>query len=95
MKSQRKNSSGAKIESVIVSYGFVFSRLQPPTAPTQEFVFWSLLLLQSVASLWWIRVRLENGSMMHECLQKSTHVAPKIDPTSWKNRPQIDAKSIV
>ena len=51
--------------------------------------------MQSVVSLWSIRVRLDNVVMMHECLQKSTHVAPKTDPTSWKNRPNIDAKSIV
>ena len=69
--------------------------LQPPTPSTRRFVLWSLLLLQSVVSLWSIRVRLDNVVMMHECLQKSTHVAPKIDPTSWKNRPQIDAKSIL
>ena len=68
---------------------------QPPTPSTRGFVFRSLLLLQSVASLLSIRVRLDNVVMMHECLQKSTHVAPKTDPTSWKNRPQIDAKSIV
>ena len=69
--------------------------LQPSTPSTRGFVFRSLLLLQSVASLWSIRVRLDNVVMMHECLQKSTHVAPKTDPTSWKNRPKIDAKSIL
>ena len=69
--------------------------LQPPTPSTRRFVLWSLLLMQSVVSLRSIRVRLDNVVMMHECLQKSTHVAPKIDPTSWKNRPQIDAKSIL
>ena len=51
--------------------------------------------MQSVVSLWSIRVRLDNVVMMHECLQKSTHVAPKTDSTSWKNRPKIDAKSIL
>ena len=69
--------------------------LQLPTPSTRGFVFRSLLLLQSVVSLWSIRVRLDNVVMMHECLQKSTHVAPKTDPTSWKNRPKIDAKSIL
>ena len=69
--------------------------LQPPTPSTRRFVLWSLLLMQSVVSLRSIRVRLDNVVMMHECLQKSTHVAPKTDPTSWKNRPKIDAKSIL